>query len=68
MGTISWLTYTQTILEKVSFDPALFLKELRKGMAKLSIEEIIKLEEWSFKKLDLKLSLEVVNITQKKLA
>ena len=40
------LEYTKTILTKVSFDRALFEKELRKGLRKLEGEEALLLEEW----------------------
>jgi len=42
----SWLAYSKTILEKVSFDQKIFRKELRKSLSKLTREEIRKLEAW----------------------
>lgn len=38
--------YTKTILEKVSFDPTLFCKELQKAMNRLLPFEIKELEIW----------------------
>ncbi|MCB0668980.1 MAG: hypothetical protein KDC80_24315 [Saprospiraceae bacterium] len=43
---MSWLSYSKIILEKVSFDQKIFRKELRKSLARLSREEIKKLESW----------------------
>lgn len=43
---MSWLSYSKIILEKVSFDQKIFRKELRKSLARLSKEEIRKLESW----------------------
>jgi hypothetical protein len=40
------LEYTKTILAKVSFDRALFEKELKKGMNMLGSEEAQQLEQW----------------------
>jgi hypothetical protein len=40
------LEYTKTILAKVSFDKALFEKELRKGINMLGSEEAQQLEQW----------------------
>ncbi|SDL96635.1 hypothetical protein SAMN05421823_109155 [Catalinimonas alkaloidigena] len=40
------LTYSKTVLEKVSFDPRLFEKELRKAMAYLPEEDVSKLLDW----------------------
>lgn len=42
----SWLAYSKIILEKVSFDPKIFRKELRKSLVRLSREEINKLQGW----------------------
>ena len=42
----SWLSYSKTILQKVSFDQKIFRKELRKSLAHLTREEISKLEQW----------------------
>jgi hypothetical protein len=38
--------YTKTILEKVSFNPALFCKELQKAVGRLLPFEIKELEIW----------------------
>ena len=38
--------YTKTILERVSFDPTLFCKELNKALQTLLPYEIEKLREW----------------------
>ncbi len=38
--------YTKTILERVSFDPTLFCKELNKALQTLLPYEIEKLGEW----------------------
>ncbi len=43
---MSWLSYSKIILEKVSFDQKIFRKELRKSLARLSRDEIRKLESW----------------------
>lgn len=40
------IDYTIYILEKVSFDPALFLKELKKALTQLQPIEIILLKDW----------------------
>ena len=43
------LNYVKLILEKVSFDPLLFEKELRKNMAHiLSSEELSELKSWCY--------------------
>lgn len=41
--------YTKTILERVSFDPLLFCKELQKALNSLLPYEIEKLTEWLVK-------------------
>lgn len=38
--------YTKTILEKVSFNPTLFCKELQKAVDRLLPFEIVELEIW----------------------
>ncbi|WP_306351033.1 hypothetical protein [Flavobacterium sp. '19STA2R22 D10 B1'] len=57
--------YTKTILERVSFDPLLFCKELEKGLRSLLPYEIEQLREWLLKytieKPELRLSLVIVN-------
>jgi hypothetical protein len=40
------LEYVKTILLKVSFDKALFEKELKKGVKALEREELLQLEQW----------------------
>ncbi len=42
----SWLSYSKTILQKVSFDQKIFRKELKKSLSHLTREEIKKLEQW----------------------
>ncbi|SFG27548.1 hypothetical protein [Pontibacter chinhatensis] len=42
------LEYIKMVLWKVSFDKALFEKELRKGMAQLETEELVLLEDWCY--------------------
>ncbi|MBA0884087.1 hypothetical protein [Flavobacterium undicola] len=58
--------YTKSILERVSFDPVLFCKELEKAIKALLPYELQQLKEWltSFiiEKPELKLSLLIVNI------
>jgi hypothetical protein len=43
---MSWFDYSQCVLEKVSFDKVLFLKELRKLLCYLSVGERIQLLRW----------------------
>lgn len=40
------LDYTKSILERVSFDPALFYKELQKAIQSLLPHEMDQLKEW----------------------
>jgi DNA replication protein DnaD len=40
--------YTKSILERVSFDPALFCKELEKAIKSLLPYEMEQLREWLF--------------------
>jgi len=47
-------TYTKTILERVSFDPKLFRKELEKAFKVLLPYEIEQLTEWVFRFTDQK--------------
>lgn len=42
------LEYVKTILHKVSFDPYLFEKELRKSMQQLISDEIVELQTWCY--------------------
>ncbi len=42
----SMFVYTKTILERVSFDPLLFCKELEKALKSLLPYEIEKLSQW----------------------
>lgn len=53
----TWLTYSKTILQKVSFDTVLFIKELNKAVNILSDEDVRKLEDWCIETFDLELSL-----------
>lgn len=46
--------YTKTILERVSFDPMLFCKELEKAFKVLLPYEIEQLTEWVFSFTDQK--------------
>lgn len=58
--------YTKSILERVSFDPVLFCKELEKAVKTLLPYELEQLKEWlmSFiiEKPELQPSLVIVNI------
>ncbi|MFL9830959.1 hypothetical protein ACSV4D_04520 [Flavobacterium sp. ARAG 55.4] len=58
--------YTKSILERVSFDPVLFCKELEKAIKTLLPYELEQLKEWltSFiiEKPELQPSLMIVNI------
>jgi DNA replication protein DnaD len=60
------LDYTKSILERVSFDPTLFYKELQKAIKTLLPYEMEQLKEWLFKftneKPELKPCLLVINI------
>jgi hypothetical protein len=42
------LEYTKTILQKVSFSPALFAKELKKSMKWLKNDEVSALQSWCY--------------------
>lgn len=42
----SMIDYTKTILERVSFDPLLFCKELKKALKMLLPYEVEQLSEW----------------------
>ncbi len=44
----SMLEYIKTILQKVSFDKALFEKELKKAIAMLIPDEIKQLKSWCY--------------------
>lgn len=58
------LDYTKSILERVSFDPALFYKELQKAIRSLLPYEMEQLKEWLLnftkEKPELKTCLEVI--------
>ncbi|WP_310379135.1 hypothetical protein [Flavobacterium sp.] len=58
--------YTKSVLERVSFDPILFCKELEKAIKALLPYEIEELREWlqqfTTGKPELKLCLLIVNI------
>jgi len=43
------LDYTKSILERVSFDPALFYKELQKAIKTLLPHEMVQLKEWLYR-------------------
>jgi hypothetical protein len=57
--------YTKSVLERVSFDPALFIKELKKAIRNLLPYEIEQLKKWllyfTIEKPELKQCLSVVN-------
>jgi hypothetical protein len=59
-NAISWLDYSKTILEKMSFDTLLFVKELNKAVKILSEEDVESLENWCMQTFDLKLSLAII--------
>ncbi len=40
------LEYTKTVLQKVSFDPRLFSRELKKAINRLLPNELEELKEW----------------------
>lgn len=44
------LEYVKTILQKVSFNRHLFEKELKKALASLVPQEVMKLKEWCYQK------------------
>ncbi len=44
------LEYVKTVLQKVSFDQALFEKELRKGLKMLVLEDIATFRTWCYEK------------------
>jgi DNA replication protein DnaD len=58
------LDYTKSILERVSFDPALFYKELQKAIRSLLPYEMEQLKDWLLnftkEKPELKPCLEVI--------
>lgn len=47
---MTMLEYSKMILEKVSFDPGLFKKELYKALNKLLTPEISELKKWCVEK------------------
>lgn len=57
--------YTKSVLERVSFDPSLFCKELEKAVKALLPYELDQLREWlltfTFEKPELKQCLIIVN-------
>lgn len=57
--------YTKSVLERVSFDPALFLRELRKAVKTLLPYEIEQLKKWlqfyTEERPELKQCLSIVN-------
>ena len=46
MSKMSMLEYSKLILDKVSFDTSLFIKELQKAINQLLDHEINELENW----------------------
>jgi DNA replication protein DnaD len=58
--------YTKSVLERVSFDPILFCKELEKAIKALLPYEIEQLREWllkfTFEKPELKQCLLIINV------
>ena len=44
--SVTRLQYTKVILEKVSFDFQIFIKELKKSLIRLTILELVALETW----------------------
>ncbi len=46
------LEFKKSILTKVSFDPELFEKELRKAVRWVQPAEITELEDWCYKQFD----------------
>ena len=42
----SMLNYTKSLLQKISFDKLLFIKELKKSLTRLKEDEIINLKYW----------------------
>jgi hypothetical protein len=50
LNAFAMLDYVKTVLSKVSFDRALFEKELRKALAMLVPEEIYQLRDWCYRK------------------
>jgi hypothetical protein len=57
--------YTKSVLERVSFDPVLFIRELRKAVKSLLPYEIEQLKKWlqfyTEERPELKLCLTIVN-------
>ena len=57
--------YTKTMLERVSFDPVLFLKELKKAIRALLPYELEQLKKWlinfTIEKPELKECLIIIN-------
>ena len=45
---MSMLRFSQTVLDKVSFDERLFEKELRKAIDRLMLEEVGAFKEWCY--------------------
>lgn len=59
-----WLRYSQTILQKVSFDKDIFRKELRKALKRLSPVERKDLEAWCINSFNLPLALIAIQMIQ----
>lgn len=50
------LTYVKEILQKVSFDPKLFEKELRKAIKAISAEDFAEFKRWCYSHFSAKYS------------
>ena len=65
---MTWLAYTKIILDRVSFDPEIFKKELRKALKHLSKKEILKPEKWCINHFSSPLSIIAVKAIQESFA
>jgi len=61
---ITWLAYTKIILDRVSFDPEIFRKELVKALKHLSDKDTQKLERWCINNFSSPLSIIAVKAIQ----
>ncbi len=59
-----WFRYSQTILQKVSFDKEIFRKELQKALKRLNVTERRHLEAWCINSFNLPLALIAIQIIQ----
>lgn len=55
---MSQLEFYKTVLEKVSFDQALFTKEYSKAIEELPVVDRFLLEQWCLKRFHAKINLE----------